>query len=398
MQRRTGSINWLWLAAAFAVGLLIGWIVLGWWLFPVNWTDANVQDLRQEVRYQYLSLVADSYLVNGDLGLAGERLQQWTPQQAVDELNAAASTLAAAGKTAQAQNLQTLAAALATTLTPEAQPTPPPETSTTTRDLWSILLLLGVIVLGIGVGVFIYILTGRRSAQPVPKVTQSTPQAPYRIEDEFGKPDEDFVSPAWYASDEPPPMEETDRDFYEQDEFDLAPPPVTAAPATAAPVAAAASAAPAAVTSSPPVAASGPAARFTAIYRQGDVDYDENFMIEGKSGSGYRGECGMGIAETLDNDLAKPTAMDVWLFDKGDVRTMTTVLLSDFAFGNVNLRERLRDKGEVILAAPGQVFRIAHKTLDLEGRIADLAYAEGPGPAKSVFKTLRVELTVTPRN
>ena len=80
MQRRTDRINWLWLAAAFAVGLLIGWIVLGWWLFPVNWTDANVKDLRQETRYQVLSLVAESYLANGDLGLAGERLQQWTPQ------------------------------------------------------------------------------------------------------------------------------------------------------------------------------------------------------------------------------------------------------------------------------------------------------------------------------
>lgn len=383
MQRRTGSINWLWLAAAFAVGLLIGWIVLGWWLFPVNWTDANVKDLRQETRYQYLSLVAESYLINGDLGLAGEHLQQWKPQEAVDDLNAAASAYADAGKTAQAQNLQTLAAALATTLTPGTQP-PPPAPAETSSDLGNALLLLGgIVVLGVGLGLFFYFLTTRRSPKSAAAVKQPAAEDTYRIEDEFGDVDEALTSPAWYADEERVPIDETERDFFEEEAFELEPAPAAAAPT---------------VTPTPPASATaGPAARFAALYRQGDVDYDENFMIEGRSGSGYRGECGMGIAETLDNDMAKPTAMDVWLFDKGDVRTMTTVLLSDFAYGNANLRQRLRDKGDVILAAPGQVFRITHKTLELEGRIADLAYAEGSGPAKSVFKTLRVELTVTPR-
>lgn len=391
MQRRTGSTNWLWLAAAFAVGLLIGWIVLGWWLFPVNWTDANVKDLRQEQRYQYLSLVADSYLVNGDLGLAGERLQQWTPQEAVDDLNAAASALADAGRAAQAQNLQTLAAALATTLAPDTQPTTVPEAPQSSPGLGSVLLLLGgIVVLGAGVGLVIYMLTSRRPKKAAPVPTQPTHEDSYRIDDEFGEADEALIEPAWYTHEEPPPGADTARDFYEEEEFDFSPAPVAAVPA-------AAQSQPSVTPPASPAAAAGPATRYIVNYRQGDVDYDENFMIESQSGSGYRGECGMGIAETLDNDPTKPTAMDVWLFDKGDVRTKTTVLLSDFAFGSADLRQRLRDKGDVILVSPGQVFRIPHKTLELEGRIAELAYAEGPGPAKSVFKTLRVELTVTPR-
>ncbi len=391
MQRRTGSTNWLWLAAAFFVGLLIGWIVLGWWLFPVNWTNANMHDLRQEQRYQYLSLVAESYLINGDLGLVGERLQQWKPQEAVDDLNAAAAAFAEAGRATQAQNLQTLAAALTTTLTPGTQPTTPPATTTPSPSVWAVLLLLGgVMALGVGVGILVYFWTSRRSA-----VTASAPPQPaattaYRDDDGFGGMDDDLLGPPWYAEEEPPAPAAPAPSPYEDDVFDLPPPSVASAapPAAVAPVPVAAPAA---------AAPAGPATRFTALYRQGDADYDENFMIEGATGSGYRGECGMGVAEGLDNDLTKPTAMDVWLFDKGDVRTMTTVLLSDFAFGNASLRERLRDKGDVILAAPGQIFRIQHKTLDLEGRIADLAYAEGPGPAKSTFKTLRVELTVTPR-
>jgi hypothetical protein len=391
MQRRTGSTNWLWLAAAFAVGLLIGWIVLGWWLFPVNWTDASVKDLRQEQRYQYLSLVADSYLANGDLGLAGERLQQWTPQEAVDDLNAAASALADAGRAAQAQNLQTLAAALATTLAPGAQPTTVPQAPDSSPGLGSVLLLLGgIVVLGAGVGLVIYVLTSRRPKKAAPPPTQPAAEGTYRTDDEFGEADEALMEPAWYTHEEPPPIDETARDFYEEEEFDFPPAPAAAVPA-------AAQSQPSAAPPASSAVAAGPATRYIVHYRQGDVDYDENFMIESQSGSGYRGECGMGIAETLENDPTKPTAMDVWLFDKGDVRTKTTVLLSDFAFGSADLRQRLRDKGDVILVSPGQVFRISHKTLDLEGRIAELTYAEGPGPAKSVFRTLRVELTVTPR-
>lgn len=383
MQRRTDRINWLWLAAAFAVGLLIGWIVLGWWLFPVNWTDANVKDLRQETRYQVLSLVAESYLANGDLGLAGERLQQWTPQEAIDELNAAASAYSETGRTAQAQNLQTLAAALATTLTPGTQPTVAPQPPATGSSAGSVLLLLaGLVVLGVGVGVLVYLLTSRRRDQPAASAKPPVSQPAYRIEDEFVPADEYLASPDWYPDEEPPPADEIDQDF-DEDEIDFSEPPEVAPVVTTSPAA--------------PVA-TPTAGKFTAFYRQGDLDYDENFMIEGQTGSGYRGECGMGIAETLDNDMASPTAMDVWLFDKGDVRTMTVVLLSDYAYGNAAMRDRLRDKGDIVLAAPGTVFHIAHKTLDLEGRIAEMAYADGAGPAKSVFKTLRVDLTVTPRD
>jgi hypothetical protein len=252
-----------------------------------------------------------------------------------------------------------------------------------------LLLLGGIVVLGAGVGLVIYVLTSRRPKKAAPPPTHPPAEATYRIDDEFGEADEELIEPAWNTDEEPPPGDETARDFYEEDEFEFSPAPVAAVPA-------AAQSQPSAAPPATPAAA-GPATRYIVHYRQGDVDYDENFMIESQSGSGYRGECGMGIAETLENDPTKPTAMDVWLFDKGDVRTKTTVLLSDYAFGSADLRQRLRDKGDVILVSPGQVFRISHKTLDLEGRIAELAYAEGPGPAKSVFKTLRVELTVTPR-
>ena len=33
---------------SFVVGLLIGLVVLGWWLWPVQWTDAGPSDLRPD--------------------------------------------------------------------------------------------------------------------------------------------------------------------------------------------------------------------------------------------------------------------------------------------------------------------------------------------------------------
>ena len=37
-------------AIGFLIGLIIGLPVLGWGLFPVTWTDAAPQDLRQDVK------------------------------------------------------------------------------------------------------------------------------------------------------------------------------------------------------------------------------------------------------------------------------------------------------------------------------------------------------------
>ena len=41
----------LWVGiVSFVVGLFIGLVVLGWWLWPVQWTDAGPSDLRPKMR------------------------------------------------------------------------------------------------------------------------------------------------------------------------------------------------------------------------------------------------------------------------------------------------------------------------------------------------------------
>lgn len=48
-------------AICFIVGLLFGWMVLGWGLFPVQWKDASVDSLRQDLKLDYLRMAVDSF-------------------------------------------------------------------------------------------------------------------------------------------------------------------------------------------------------------------------------------------------------------------------------------------------------------------------------------------------
>jgi hypothetical protein len=67
-------------AVAFIAGLFIGLVVLGWGLWPVQWTDAGPDDLRAEFKEIYLRMAIDSYTVNQDAVQAQQRLQELGPE------------------------------------------------------------------------------------------------------------------------------------------------------------------------------------------------------------------------------------------------------------------------------------------------------------------------------
>lgn len=56
------------------VGLVLGLVVLGWWLFPVEWTDADASKLRADLREDYIRMAIDSFALNPDVGQA---LKRW---------------------------------------------------------------------------------------------------------------------------------------------------------------------------------------------------------------------------------------------------------------------------------------------------------------------------------
>lgn len=68
----------------FVIGLFIGLVVLGWWLWPVQWTDAGPGDLRTEFQEIYLRMAIDSYTRNPNDQFAEQRLSEIGP--ASDEL------------------------------------------------------------------------------------------------------------------------------------------------------------------------------------------------------------------------------------------------------------------------------------------------------------------------
>jgi LCP family protein required for cell wall assembly len=67
--------------AALVAGLLVGWLALGWGLFPVQWTEAWALDLAPDAQQRYLDLVAESYTLNKDADLAQQRLATFPPEQ-----------------------------------------------------------------------------------------------------------------------------------------------------------------------------------------------------------------------------------------------------------------------------------------------------------------------------
>jgi hypothetical protein len=140
-----------------------------------------------------------------------------------------------------------------------------------------------------------------------------------------------------------------------------------------------------------------PVAQFMTTYMVGDDLYDDSFSIDAPTGE-FLGECGVGISETVGvGEPKRVTALEVWLFDKNDIQTVTKVVMSEHAFEDEKLRMRLESKGEPILAETGKQILLETATLQLEARIVDMEYGEGAAPDQSFFQRLTFELAVWPK-
>lgn len=61
----------------FAAGLLVGWMVFGWLLFPVKYTQVYPDELQPQVMNDYIIMTAESYATTHDLRTAAKRLRYW---------------------------------------------------------------------------------------------------------------------------------------------------------------------------------------------------------------------------------------------------------------------------------------------------------------------------------
>jgi hypothetical protein len=307
---------------AAVVGLLLG-LAVGWWLWPVEWTNATPVYLRSDFQEEYILLVAQDYVETSDLGKARERLgvDFWEE----GELAGALEQVEQARDGRQALAVRKLASDLGTTATPED------EAEGVGARLRPVMLVCGIgllVVAFVGGSLYLYSrLIERREVAAEPR---------------FG--------PRPAVTEEMVPIEQVTWE------------------------------------------GQPPNAQFVTTYVMGDDHYDPSFSIELESGE-FMGECGVGISETIGAGAPdRVTALEAWLFDKNDIRTVTKVLMSRYAFNDEALRTKLAPKGEPILLREGQDVILETKMLRLRVHVVEVMYGEGDLPSDSFFERLTVEL------
>ncbi len=136
-----------------------------------------------------------------------------------------------------------------------------------------------------------------------------------------------------------------------------------------------------------------PLATFRTTYTIGDDLYDDSFSVESPASGDFLGECGVGIAEAIGmGDPKKVSAFEVWLFDKNDIQTVTKIIMSKYTFNDEDTRSQLAAKGDPVMAEGGEVVELETASLRVEARIVDISYGEGALPKESFFDRMTIEL------
>jgi hypothetical protein len=67
-------------AISIAVGCALG-LAIGWWIWPVTYTNTPPAALREDYRDDYILMTATAYEVEKDLGQARSRLERLNPEE-----------------------------------------------------------------------------------------------------------------------------------------------------------------------------------------------------------------------------------------------------------------------------------------------------------------------------
>lgn len=363
LQERLVQIGPLTLAAVLLAGFFFGWLVMGWVIWPVEWSEVYPNDLRQGARSEYLEMAAESYAYTKDITAAARRLQYWQPQELSNLLEMRAANLAANGEADAALRLRELSAALRL---PPAGATPVPASEEGLPAWLRVFFgVAAVLVLALVLAVLIRLVL--RAAQ---ERGRQQPAATWR-----DRPADEIAAPAptWpRAEAEDDGYEEAyeDEEDWEEEEEGLDLEPLVGAPGSAA----GAGGMPLAETpvARPPSGAVATAR--TPIRFLGNPDFDEIVTIEDGEGE-YLGEFGVSVSAFDRDDLSKVRALEIWLFDKSDIRTVTANLLPP-QFGPIESGPGGEEGGAIPLQ-PGQAIRLETESLLVEGQVERVNLAPG---------------------
>ena len=129
-------------------------------------------------------------------------------------------------------------------------------------------------------------------------------------------------------------------------------------------------------------------------YVMGDDHFDESLRVEDDLGD-FLGECGIGIVNTVDNQLPKKVnALDIWLFDKNEINTKTVVLMSENAYSNEAIFNQMKNKGQPIMAEIGREISLETTNLVMSVRVVDMLCEETDPLNCTFFQRLTMEVFV----
>ena len=341
---------WITVGVSVVIGLLLGWFVLGWWLAPISWTDARPFRLSSSesltpYRQYYLQSTADAYAnpaASLSIEEAAKRLgvnDGWSAQDVIKAINAI-------------QPGNTRLSALSSALNQKF-----PSQSATDQSQGGtspVVVILGILII-IGACVALVWVIQRRSRAAADAVTSGMTSSSVAVDDTAEQVTQQVAvvaPPVSRAQGAPHPVQKT----------------VWAGEST------------------PPLA------QYVTSYAHGDDRYDVSFSIETSTGD-FLGECGVGISELIGTGSPdKVTALEVWLFDKNDIRTLTKVFMSENAYNDQALRAKLAPKGEAVLVKKGEITGLTTQTLKVNARIVELQYGSSSLPANSFFQQITIEL------
>lgn len=319
--------------AGVIIGLVLG-LIVGWWLWPVQWTDASAQNLRPDLQRDLLRMTILAFDQTND---EGQALKIWN--ELGDQAELTLSEISVNPDMLSAEQVlmfsQFIAQAEVTGNVPSENQGADVETDLGKNIFWFGLICF-VLLIAAGSLVYYFVLRNRASAK--------------------NEPLNSAIASVDFLTDTPSKT------------------PEMTIPGEQNPV-----------------------AQFMTTYMFGDDLYDDSFSIDAPSGE-FLGECGVGISDTIGvGEPKKISAFEVWLFDKNDIQTVTKVFMSAHSFDDLNVRQRLESKGEPILAEPGKQILLETATLQLEARVVDMSYGENPLPESSYFQRFTLELAVWPK-
>lgn len=408
---------------ALALGTVLG-LVLAWHVWPVRWYNTDPADLRAEHQLDYVTTAADSLAITADVDLAKQRLAQLVDEdttwaQVADLVANAAQAREREGDEAGAVRVRQLAKL---TGLPEGTSD---RFDAPKRNIAIAISRLGVVLLValaiIGVITLVARFWRRKGApvsQPDAQPAPAEPEAPI-VEP---RPEPVYQDDAGYAATlsayETAALEAEPRRPYteaptlpeEAEEEDL-PEDEALAEAAEAPAEpepprqVTAVHLPIALNKRRPAAAEvgggmvytqrrGALGTFEAEYNLGQDDFDCSFSIESAEGEFY-GECGIGVAHVLASEgVQKVDAFELWLFDKGDIRTVGKILVTPGVDRDEGLRAGLEAKGEVVRAEEGLAVLLETRSMRVTVTVVECQFADDGPKAEAYYTALTVGLLV----